>query len=82
MKKFKLTFKYSLPPGLRKKKIPAKARIPTYPLIPVRFYSKTGKTNIIEALLDSGSDMIHINRNISSFLSLPQGKKIDGGGMG
>ena len=82
MKKLTLTFKYSLPPGLRKKKVPEGKKLPTYPLIPVRFYSKTGKTNIIEALLDSGSDMIHINRDISSFLDLPKGKKIDGGGMG
>ena len=82
MKKLKLTFKYSLPPGLRKKKIPPGVNVQTYPLIPVRFYSKTRKTNIIEALLDSGSDIIHINRDISSFLSLPQGQKVDGGGMG
>ncbi len=82
MKKLTLTFKYSLPPGLRKKSIPKNIKLQMSPLIPVRFYSKTGKTNVIEALLDSGSDIIHINRDIFSFLGLPKGKKIDGGGMG
>ncbi len=82
MKKLTLTFKYSLPPGLRKKKIPKNVKLPIYPLIPVRFYSKSGRTTIIEALLDSGSDTIHINRGIVAFLSLPKGKKIESGGMG
>jgi len=82
MKKLTFTFKYSLPPGLRKKKIPNKEKVLTYPLIPVRFYSKTGKTTVIEALLDSGSDMIHINKSLASFLNLPKGKKIESGGMG
>ncbi|KKN33190.1 hypothetical protein LCGC14_0806200 [marine sediment metagenome] len=82
MKKLTFTFKYSLPPGLRKKKIQNKENILTYPLIPVRFYSKTVKTTVIEALLDSGSDMVHTNRSIVSFLNLPKGKKIESAGMG
>jgi len=54
MKKLKLTFKYSLPPGLRKKKIPDGAKIPTYPFIPVVFYSKTEKQVQLKLYLIQG----------------------------
>lgn len=82
MKKISFTFKYSLPPGLRKNKNLKEKDKKFYPLIPVRFYNKNKRTSVIEALLDSGADGVHINRGIRSFLSLPQGTRMDSGGMG
>ncbi len=82
MKKTSLTFKYNVKPGERRLSKEVKAKLQTYPLIPVRFYSKRGKTPIIEALLDSGADIIHINRGIMAYLGLSKGKEIKGGGMG
>ncbi|GAH72738.1 unnamed protein product, partial [marine sediment metagenome] len=56
--------------------------LPTYPLIPIRLYSDNKKTSIIEALMDSGSDMVHINKDIVDYLNLPIGEKIESSGMG
>ena len=47
-------------PGERRLPKDVKAKLQTYPLLPVRFYSKTKRTPIFEALLDSGSDLVHI----------------------
>lgn len=82
MKKLSFTFKYSLPPGLRNIDIPQNIALRKYPLIPIRFYTQNKKTRIIEALMDSGLDMIPINKEISEYLNLPQGKRIESTGMG
>ena len=82
MKKLTLTFRYQVRPGERKLPKDVKVKLQTYPLIPVRFYTKTKKIPIFEALLDSGSDIVHINRGIMSFLNLPPGRKIKSSGMG
>ncbi|MEM0466344.1 MAG: aspartyl protease [Candidatus Thermoplasmatota archaeon] len=41
-----------------------------YPLIPIKFFSKTRETPIIEALLDSGGDFIVIPNAIARYLGL------------
>ncbi len=82
MKKIKFTFPYKPHPALRKKNIPKNQILQLYPFVPVRFYHKGKKTNIIEALLDSGADAVHINSSIASYLNLPKGKKSKLGGAG
>ena len=85
MKKISFTFKYSVRPGARKAPKNVKNKLPSYPLLPVRFYNpkdKNHKTPIFEALLDSGSDGIHLHRDISDSLGLTRLKKTESEGMG
>ncbi len=82
MKKISLTFKYQVTPGARKLSKEVKSTLQKYPLIPVRFYTKTKRTPIIEALVDSGADTVHIHKAIAEDLNLPIGKKIESSGMG
>ena len=42
----------------------------SYPIIPVKFYSKDKKTPCIEALLDSGGDFIVVPIPIAKYLDL------------
>ena len=81
LKKIAFTFPYKLPPGLRKKS-PKGIGVQKYPLLPIVLYSKTKKTKVIEALIDSGSDLIHINKQIAEYLQLHQGKEFESSGMG
>ncbi len=85
MKKISFTFKYSVRPGARKAPKNVKNKLPSYPLIPVRFYNpedKNIKTPLFEALLDSGSDGVHLHRDISDSLGLERLKKTESEGMG
>ncbi len=41
-----------------------------YPLIPIKFFSKTRETPVIDALLDSGGDFIVIPNAIARYLGL------------
>jgi hypothetical protein len=85
MNKLSFTFKYSVRPGARKEPKNVKSELPKYPLIPVRFYNpkdKSIETPIFEALLDSGSDGVHLHRDISDSLGLTRLKKTESEGMG
>lgn len=85
MKKISFAFKYSVRPGARKAPKNVKNKLPSYPLLPVRFYNpkdKNIKTPIFEALLDSGSDGIHLHRDIAEALGLTRLKKTVSEGMG
>ena len=81
-KRLPFTFRYSVPPGLRKLPKDQKAKTPHYPLIPVRFYYNGVKLPVFEALLDSGADKINLTKKIVDRLNLPKCKKFDGAGMG
>lgn len=80
--KVAFTFPYRVKPGERKLPKKIKENLFKYPLIPIRFYYKGKRTPIIEALLDSGADGIHLHRAVVDDLKLPQGKKLESGGMG
>ena len=83
MKKISFTFKYSVRPGARKAPKNKKNKLPSYPLLPVRFYNpkdKNHKTPIFEAL--TGSDGVHLHRDISDSLGLTRLKKTESEGMG
>jgi len=85
MKKISFTFKYSVRPGARKAPKNVKNSLLSYPLIPVRFYNpndKTIKTPLFEALLDSGSDGVHLHRDIADFLGLNRLNMTKSEGMG
>jgi predicted aspartyl protease len=41
-----------------------------YPLIPIKFFSKTRETPVIDALLDSGGDFIVMPNAIAKYLGL------------
>ncbi len=68
-------------PGLRNLKTSESKEIKKYPLLPIRFYSSSGQTPIIEALIDSGADGIHIHKSIVDFLNLSKGQKLEITGM-
>ena len=85
MHKIGFTFKYSVRPGARKASKKIKDELQSYPLLPVRFYNpkkKNLRTPIFEALLDSGSDGVHLHRDISDSLGLSRLKKTESEGMG
>lgn len=85
MKKISFTFKYSVRPGARKVPKNVKNKLPSYPLIPDIFYNpnaKNIKTPLFEALLNSGSDGVHLHRDISESLRLTRVNKTESEGMG
>lgn len=85
MKKIKFTFTYNVRPGARKLPQKDKAKLQTYPFLPIRFYNPQNKKNItpvFEGLLDSGSDGVHLHKAISESLSLSELKKTNSEGMG
>ena len=77
MKKLRFTFKYSLPPELRGKKIPDDSPHRRYPFMPIYLYNGEKKTLLIEGLLDSGSDYLFIPKGLAEFLNLSKGRKED-----
>lgn len=85
MKKTKFTFSYNVRPGARKLPKEEKKKLPSYPLLPIRFYqpsNKNNKTPVFEGLLDSGSDGVHIHKAVAEMLNLSQMKKVESEGMG
>jgi len=82
MKKLSFTFKYQVQPGARKLAKNIKSKLQMYPFIPVRFYSKTKRSPVFEALIDSGADTIYLHKAIAEDLDLAKGKKIESSGMG
>jgi len=85
MKKIKFAFPYNVRPGARKLPKEEKMKLQSYPLLPVRFYQPNNKkimTPVFEGLLDTGSDGVHIHREIKEVLGLSQMKKVESEGMG
>ncbi len=72
MKKTRPTFKFMVEPSLRRRDVPENITLQKYPYIPVRLYYKSKKTPIIEGLVDSDSDVLHIPKGIAESLDLPQ----------
>ncbi len=82
MKKIRHTFKFKVEPSLRKSEVPKDVKLQKYPFIPVRLYYKGKRTPIIEGLIDSGSDILHIPRGIAETLNLPQDHIIESNSTG
>ncbi|MHA1438823.1 MAG: hypothetical protein ACTSPD_14730 [Promethearchaeota archaeon] len=72
-KESKLTFYYKLPPWLRKKKKIPKEQERYFPFIPIILYNKSKVTPVIEAIIDSGADFIHISKALAESLELEKG---------
>jgi len=82
MKKTHHTFKFKVQPLLRKKEFTEDIKIQKYPYIPVRLYYNSERTPIIEGLVDSGSDVLHIPKAIAESIHLPQKKIIESNSTG
>lgn len=81
-KESSLTFCYKLPPELRSKSNISKEQEKYYPFIPIILYNMSKTTPVIEAIIDSGADYIHIPRVLAENLELKEGKKGKSSGMG
>lgn len=81
-KESSLIFYYKLPPWLRGKSNIPKEQEKYFPFIPIILYNKSKRTPVIEAIIDSGADFIHISRALAENLGLEEGEKIESSGMG